>query len=386
LDPQLIWAEIDLDAVGHNVREMRRATDSGSRLMVVVKANGYGHGAVEVAGRALENGADTLGVSRIEEGIELRDAGFDVPTLILGHTDPILADKLIAFDLTQTVFSLETAESLSSAAVLSGSKVKVHLKVDTGMGRLGLAPNGRQASLPGMEKSEHTVSDAAAIAALSGLEVEGIYTHFANADRSDKTHAEDQLELFLKFLDELRLTGVQFPVRHAANSAATIDMPETHLDMVRAGIAIYGLYPSKEVNREHVRLRPVMTLKTRIVQLRKVTEGFKISYGSTYETGKPTTIATLPIGYADGLNRRLSSRGQMLVAGCRAPIVGRVCMDLTMLDVGDLSRVGLMDEVTVFGRQGDAILHVDEMAERLDTINYEIVCALSPRVPRVYLH
>ncbi|MEE8398729.1 MAG: alanine racemase [Desulfobacterales bacterium] len=385
MDSQLVWAEIDLDAIGHNVRELRGVTDPGARLMVVVKANGYGHGAVEVAGRALENGADDLGVSRTDEGMELRDAGFDVPILILGYTNPVLAEKLIAFDLIQTVFSLETAEILSRAAVLSGSKIKVHLKVDTGMGRLGLIPDSQQANLRGMDIAEHAVSEVTAVASLSGLELEGIFTHFASADSSDKTYAGNQLELFLNFLDQLRHTGLEIPLRHAANSAAIIAMPDTHLDMVRAGIAIYGLYPSSEVNRDHVQLQPAMTLKTRIVQLKKVSRGFKISYGSTYETDKPTTIATLPIGYADGLNRRLSSQGKMLVAGCQVPIVGRVCMDLTMLDVGEVPDVGLDDEVVVFGRQGDAVLHVDEIAALLDTINYEIVSTIAHRVPRVYL-
>lgn len=385
MDFQLVWAEVDLDAIGHNTRELRRVTDPGARLMVAVKANGYGHGALEVAHRALQSGADALGVARIDEGIQLRDAGVDAPILIFGYTDTALAEKLIAFDLTQTVFSLETAEVLSRAAVLSGSKIKVHLKVDTGMGRLGLIPDGRQASPSDMGGTKRSLSDVAAIAALSGLELEGIFTHFANADSADKTDADSQFELFLAFLDQLLHAGLEIPLRHAANSAAIIDMPHSHLDMVRAGISIYGLYPSREVNRDHVHLQPAMALKARIISLKAVPAGFKVGYGGTHEVEKATTIATIPIGYADGLNRRLSSRGQMLVAGHRVPIVGQVCMDLTMLDVGEVPDANLNDDVVVFGRQGDAILHVDEMAALLDTINYEIVSTISPRVPRVYL-
>lgn len=385
MDSQLVWAEVDLDAIGHNTRELRRVTDPGARLMVAVKANGYGHGALEVAHRALQSGADALGVARIDEGIQLRDAGVDAPILIFGYTDTALAEKLIAFDLTQTVFSLETAEVLSRAAVLSGSKIKVHLKVDTGMGRLGLIPDGRQASPSDMGGTKRSLSDVAAIAALSGLELEGIFTHFANADSADKTDADSQFELFLAFLDQLLHAGLEIPLRHAANSAAIIDMPHSHLDMVRAGISIYGLYPSGEVNRDHVHLQPAMALKARIISLKAVPAGFKVGYGGTHEVEKATTIATIPIGYADGLNRRLSSRGQMLVAGHRVPIVGQVCMDLTMLDVGEVPDANLNDDVVVFGRQGDAILHVDEMAALLDTINYEIVSTISPRVPRVYL-
>lgn len=385
MDFQLVWAEVDLDAIGHNTRELRRVTDPGARLMVAVKANGYGHGALEVAHRALQSGADALGVARIDEGIQLRDAGVDAPILIFGYTDTALAEKLIAFDLTQTVFSLETAEVLSRAAVLSGSKIKVHLKVDTGMGRLGLIPDGRQASPSDMGGTKRSLSDVAAIAALSGLELEGIFTHFANADSADKTDADSQVELFLAFLDQLLHAGLEIPLRHAANSAAIIDMPHSHLDMVRAGISIYGLYPSREVNRDHVHLQPAMALKARIISLKAVPAGFKVGYGGTHEVEKATTIATIPIGYADGLSRRLSSRGQMLVAGHRVPIVGQVCMDLTMLDVGEVPDVNLNDDVVVFGRQGDAILHVDEMAALLDTINYEIVSTISPRVPRVYL-
>jgi alanine racemase len=384
LDSQLVWAEVDLEAIAHNVRELRRITDPGADLMAVVKANAYGHGAVEVTRKALENGADSLGVARIEEGIELRKAGVKESILIFGYTPPALAHKLIAFDLTQTVWSYTTAQALSDIAVSSNKQIKVHLKVDTGMGRLGLLPDCRRPPVTEQNLMGNAICEVESISSLAGLELEGVYTHFASADSSDKTYAGKQFEIFVDFLNELRRAGINPPLCHAANSAAIIDMPETHLDMVRAGIAIYGLYPSDEVNKRRIVLKPAMTLKSKIVHLKKVPSGFKVSYGSTYKTQRPTTIASIPVGYADGFNRLLSSRGHMLVRGRRAPIVGRVCMDQTMLDVGHIPGVNLEDEVVIFGKQKDGSITVDEIAASLNTINYEIVSALTARIPIIY--
>ena len=229
------------------------------------------------------------------------------------------------------------------------------------------------------------VDETLAIAGLNGLELEGIFTHFATADSVDKRYAEYQLDLFLNYLNRVRKAGLNPAVKHAANSAALIDMPQSHLDMVRPGIAIYGLYPSDEVNKKRLSLRLAMTLRTKVIQLKKVPAGFNISYGITYKTPKPTTIATVPVGYADGLNRLLSSRGQMLVHGERVPIVGRICMDLTMLDVGNIENVQVGDEAVIFGKQGNESLTVDEMAKSLNTISYEIVSTVTARVPRIYL-
>ena len=384
MDSPLVWAEVDLEAIAHNVRELRRITDPGADLMAVVKANAYGHGAVEVTRKALENGADSLGVARIEEGIELRKAGVKESVLIFGYTPPVLAYKLIGFDLTQTVWSYTTAQALSDIAVSSNKQIKVHLKVDTGMGRLGLLPDCRRP--PGTEQNlmGNAIREAESISSLAGLKLEGVYTHFATADSSDKSYAGKQFEIFLDFLNELRRAGMNPPLCHAANSAAIIDMPETHLDLVRAGIAIYGLYPSHEVNKRRIALKPAMTLKSKVVHLKKVLPGFNVSYGCTYQTPKSTTIASIPVGYADGFNRLLSSRGHMLIRGRRAPIVGRVCMDQTMLDVGHIPDVDLEDEVVIFGRQGYESISVDEIAATLNTINYEIVSALTARVPRIY--
>ena len=384
MDSPLVWAEVDLEAIAHNVRELRRITDPGADLMAVVKANAYGHGVIEVTRKALENGADSLGVARIEEGIELRKAGFKESVLIFGYTPPALAHKLIAFDLTQTVWSYKTAQALSEVAVSSNKQINVHLKVDTGMGRLGLLPDCRRPPVTEQNLIGNAIREVESISSLAGLELEGVYTHFATADSSDKTYAGKQFEIFVDFSNELRRAGMNPPLCHAANSAAIIDMPETHLDMVRAGIAIYGLYPSDDVNKRRIVLKPAMTLKSKIVHLKKVSPGFKVSYGSTYQSPKSTTIASIPVGYADGFNRLLSSRGHMLVRGRRAPIVGRVCMDQTMLDVGHIPDVNLENEVVIFGRQGDGFITVDEIAASLNTINYEIVSALTARVPIIY--
>ena len=376
MDSPLVWVEVDLKAIAHNIRELRRITNPKARFMAIVKANAYGHGIIEVARQSLENGAEALGVANIEEGIQLRKAGIDAPVLIFGYTSPVHAKKLIEFDITQTVYSYETSRALSEALAAYGKKIKVHIKVDTGMGRLGL--------LRGIKNN--SLSEAESISRLPMLELEGIYTHFATADKLDRSYAGKQFEIFMDFLNQLRIAGLEIPVTHAANSAAIINMPETHLDMVRAGISIYGLYTSEEVDRSIIKLKPAMELKTKIIHLKKVPAGFKVSYGTTYETEKPTTIATVSIGYADGLNRLLSSKGRMLVCGGQsAPIVGRVCMDMTMLDVGEIPEIVIGEEVVVFGKQGNASISVDEIASTINTINYEVISTIMERVPRIYL-
>jgi alanine racemase len=385
LDIPLTWAEIDLKAYAHNISELRRIAHPDARLMAVVKADGYGHGAAEVACEALQNGAEFLGVARINEGIQLRKAGLAAPILIFGYTPPALADRIIEYDLRQTVYSVATAEILASRAQAKGKKINIHIKVDTGMGRLGLLPDSLLAVSAVRDVTADPVREVESVARLPGLRIEGVFTHFATADSTDKSYAQQQLEIFMDFVNRLRLAGIEPPLKHAANSAALIDLPESHLDMVRPGIATYGLYPSHEVNKNTVNLKPVMALKSRIIHLKRVPAGFNVSYGITYRTPKPTTIATVPVGYADGFDRLLSSRGQMLVRGQRVPVIGRICMDLTMLDVGGLRDVALEEEVVVFGRQGDDFLTADEIAARLNTVNYEIVSTLTARVPRIYL-
>jgi alanine racemase len=385
VDTPLTWAEIDLNAYAHNIRELRKKTRADAMLMAVVKANGYGHGAAEVARVALQNGAEWLGVARINEAINLRKAGLEAPILILGYTPADSVRRLIDFDLTQTIYTYDNASAFSKRALKLGKKISVHIKVDSGMGRLGMVAHALLPDKTIREANPDPFETIAEINGLKGLDVQGVFTHFATADSADKSYANRQLDIFLDFLQQLEQSGLRPPLRHAANSAALMELPASHLDMVRPGIATYGLYPSDEVDREGVMLRPVMALKSRIINLKKVTAGFNVSYGITYRTDRPTTIATVPIGYADGLNRLFSSRGQMIVRGQPVPIVGRVCMDLTMLDVGNLPDVGMEDEVVIFGRQDTACITADELASELNTINYEIVSSVMARVPRVYV-
>ncbi len=381
MGPGDLWAEIDLGAVDHNLRALRRLTGPQVRMLAAVKANAYGHGMVEVARRAAASGVHMLGVARVSEGIRLRLAGIETPVLIFGYTPPEAVPELLRHDLTPTVFSLATAEAMSGAALAGGRRLAVHVKVDTGMGRIGLLPEGRHPDGEGA-----AVPEIERIAGLRGLVPEGIYTHFAASDSRDKTSAVRQFARFTGVLSALAARGVVFPLRHAANSGAIIDMPETHLDMVRPGISVYGLYPSDEVDKARIDLIPVMTLKARIAQLKSVPAGFPVSYGSTYTTPRPTRIATVPVGYADGYRRALSSRGVMLVGGRRVPVVGRVCMDLTMLDVGGVPGVRPGDAVVILGAQGGERITADEIAEWLGTIHYEVVSSVMARVPRVYIH
>ncbi len=373
---ELAWAETDLSAIARNVRELRKITSPNARFMAVVKANAYGHGAVEVAKTALRSGADWLGVARSDEGIALRKAGMDAPVLIFGHTLPSSVKNIARWDLRQTVYSAEAARILSETALSRGEKIRIHIKTDTGMGRLGLL------TFPD-ENAIRSVREIREILRMPGLEPEGIFTHFAASDANDKSYARLQMQRFSDFLDRLRREGMEFPIRHAANSAAIMELPESHLDMVRAGIAVYGLRPSDEVTGEHIPLKPAMTLKARIIHLKKVNKDFCVSYGMTHKTPEPTVIATVSLGYADGYSRLLSNKGSMLVHGKRAHIAGRVCMDLTLLDAGHIPDIAVGDEVVAFGTQGDCTLPVEELAALTGTINYEIVSSLTARVPRI---
>lgn len=379
------WAEIDLSAVSHNIREIRRLLAPGCRLMAAVKADAYGHGLIEVAGRVLAAGADALGVARFSEAFRIREAGIAAPVLIFGHTPGTAVEQLVDYDLIQTVYSLEIARLLSEAASAAGKKIRAHLKVDTGMGRLGILARG---GTPASEKKGAMAAgleEATAIHGLPGIDLEGVYTHFATADESDKGFAHRQLFVFNEFIEKLKGRGIEFSVRHAANSAAVIDMPETHLDMVRPGIAVYGIYPSDAVNRGRLLLKPAMSLKTRVIHLKRVGAGFPVSYGGDAVTTRPTAIATVAVGYGDGYRRLLSASGRMLVRGRSAPVMGRICMDLTMLDVSDIPDVRIGDEVVVIGSQGDEAVTADEVARKCHTIGYEVVTSVTARVPRVYL-
>jgi len=383
--PFLTWAEIDLDALAHNCRELRRVTDKSAVMMAVVKADGYGHGAPQVARVALENGAELLAVARMGEAVRLREAGISAPILLFGHSLPAYVENLASMDIRAALNSLEGARSLSAEAVRCKTSIKAHIKIDTGMGRLGLLADDIAIQTDTGEELKGAISDVLAISDLPGIEVEGIFTHFANADSHDKTHAKTQLFRFNKMLEILKKHSFRVRYRHAANSAAIIEMPASHLDLVRPGIAQYGLWPSDELDRQRIDLKPVMSIKSRIIHVKDVGADFAVSYGSTHVTPRPTRIATIPVGYADGYDRILSSKGHMLVKGVRAPIIGRVCMDLTMIDVGHVPDVRLEDEVVILGSQGHETISAEEIAKRVGTINYEIVSSLTSRVPKIYV-
>ncbi|WP_190239381.1 alanine racemase [Pelotomaculum schinkii] len=373
LQPFPVWAEIDLQAVAGNMREIRRVTAATARVMAVVKANAYGHGAVEVSRVALANGADWLGVARVAEGTALREAGIEAPVLVLGYITPEQCDEVVRRRLTQAVYTREMGLALAEAAVRAGTKARVHFKVDTGMGRIGWTEPSR------------VIQETLELARNPNLEIEGIFTHFAAADAADKQYTQRQFQKFMEIIEKLRQNGLEFPLRHAANSAAIMELPETHLDLVRAGIIVYGLYPSDEVDRGRVALSPVMSLKARVAYVKDVPAGFKVSYGCTYATERDTNIATLPLGYADGYSRLLSSRGEVLLNGRRAPVVGRVCMDQLMVDAGDIPGVKIGDEAVLIGRQNGEKISADDIAARIGTINYEVTCMVNQRVPRVYV-
>ncbi|HAP32353.1 MAG TPA: alanine racemase [Firmicutes bacterium] len=366
------WAEVDLGKIAANIRAFRCYIPAAVMLMAVVKANAYGHGAVEVAVAALDAGASMLGVASLEEGMSLRRRGIGAPVLILGYTDPAQAPLLQEGKLTPTIFSWEAAQALSRQACSLGCIQGFHFEVDTGMGRLG--PAGLRDTLLILEK----------ITVLPGLKLEGVFTHFACADEREKSFTGRQIVLFQDLLKAAAVRGMDIPLRHAANTAAAIEYGEALFDMVRLGIGIYGCYPSADVNRQKIRLQAALTLKSRIVFLKNVSAGATVSYGKIYRAPRETRIATVPLGYGDGLNRHLSNKGFMLVRGQRVPIVGRVCMDMTMLDVGALPAVQEGDEVVAYGCQGSEEISVDEVAALSGTISYEILCNISPRVPRLY--
>ncbi|OGR11192.1 MAG: alanine racemase [Desulfobacula sp. GWF2_41_7] len=377
----LVTACIDLDAVGKNIRNLRSMIDQSCRFMAVVKADGYGHGAVRIAEKALLSGAGLLGVARLNEAIELREAGIRAPILVFGYIHPLQAAQASDLDITITVYGFEQATQVSCRAVSLRKPLKVHLKTDTGMGRVGMIIEKN----PGdKEARKKTVQDIRKIAGLPGLDLQGIYTHFAAADSKDKTYTLLQIELFDALLSDLKSAGIDIEIRHASNSAGIIEFPQANYDMVRAGISLYGLYPSRDADRSRVTLFPAMTLKSVVTSVRKVPKGFFVSYGMTHETQKETVLASVPIGYADGFSRQFSSNGRMLVKGRQAPVVGRVCMDQTLIDVGHIPGVGAGDEVVLMGSQGNDHISADDLAERVKTINYEIVSALTSRVMRLY--
>ena len=375
-EPKRTWAEVDLGAIRHNYEQMRKRAGAGVKFLGVVKADAYGHGALPVAELLQRIGADYLAVACLDEAEALRKGGIILPVLILGVTDPKYTEDLIRLDLTAAVADEGSAMEMSRIAESLGQRAKVHLKVDTGMGRIGFICRG------GRDPSEQL----ARIADLPGLDAEGIFTHFAASDMPGEgdAYTQEQYEEFRALVQRIENTrGKRFGIRHCANSGAMTGHPDKFLDMVRPGIALYGCYPSKLTGG--LELRPAMSVRTRIVQIRELLPGDSVSYGRRYIAEKPVRTAVVPIGYADGLHRILSGKIDMLVRGRRAPQIGRICMDMCMLDVTDIPEAGVGDVVTLFGMDGDACIPVEEQAEKAGTISYETLCAMSPRVERIWL-
>ncbi len=367
------WAEIDLDALKFNIEEIRKITDKNAMVMAVVKADGYGHGAVECSKLLLENGADRLAVSCFDEAVQLRRAGIDAPILILGASFDEETDGIVENDITACVFSYDFAKVLSESAKKHSKTAKIHIKIDTGMSRLGYVA---------ADDDEKVVDEILRISKLSGIEIEGIFSHLSTADEADKEYTELQFERFCTLCELLEKRGIVIPVKHIANSAAIMMYPKMHLDMVRAGNIIYGLYPSDEVDKSRLELKKVMRLKSRITMVKELMEDRGVSYGKMYITERKTKIATVPVGYADGYTRMLNGKAKMIANGTPVDVIGKICMDQCMIDVTNVHNIKAGDEVVIFG--ADTVT-ADTLAKNIGTINYEIVCMISKRIPRIYI-
>ena len=369
-----VWAEIDLDAVAENYQAMRDNICEETKMIAVVKTDGYGHGAVPVS-KLLEPLDYIWGfaVATAEEAYELRKSGITKPILILGYTFAEDYERLTKEEIRPAVFKYDMAEQMSEAALAAGRKISIHLVLDTGMTRIGFAD------------TEESVREILKIQALPGIEIEGMFTHFARADELDKSHAREQARRYIRFSKRLDEAGVSIPLKHCSNSAAILEMPEVNMDLVRPGITGYGIYPSDEVSRERISLRAAMSLKSHVVFIKEVEAGVPVSYGGTYVTERTTRIATIPVGYGDGYPRSLSNKGWVLIRGKKAPILGRVCMDQFMVDVTEIPEAKELDEAVLMGESEGAFLGVDELGKLSGRFPYEFVCDIGKRVPRVYL-
>ena len=366
------YAEISLEAIGHNIREVKKRLPEGVKLLGVVKANAYGHGAVPVASY-LENQVDYFATATIEEAVELRENGISAPILILGYVSPSQYGDLVEYDITQTIDSYAQALALEKEAARQNRKAKAHLAVDTGMTRIGF------------QVTEHDADEAAKIADLPYIELEGMFTHFSCADQEDKTYCSMQMEKYDKMTALLAERGVTIPLRHICNSAGIMEFDDHRFEMVRSGIITYGIYPSEEVKKERLDLIPALSWKSHVIHVKEVGPGIGVSYGATYVTEKPMTrIATVSAGYADGYPRALSNQGCVLIHGKKAPIIGRICMDQMMVDVTDIPDVQVEDVVTLVGTDGDETITIEEIANPAARFDYEMLCDISSRVTRVY--
>jgi len=361
---------VDLDALRWNFRQIRSKVGPQVKILSMVKANGYGHGATAIATALAAEGSDAFGVATLEEGVELRQTGINLPILVLAGAYAEQVDRFFDHRLTPVVYDVESLKQLDAVVHSSDRDLQVHLKVDTGMGRLGLLAAEVDSWLPTIKK-------------LKALKIEGVFSHFSHAESVEGHYTREQLRIFREVIERLRSGGIEPSVVHLANSAATITLPAAYFDMVRPGLMLYGIYPSPAMANQ-ISLKPVLSWKTQVLQIKKVPAGTSISYGQTFITQRKSLIAILPIGYADGYPRLLSNRGEVLVNGKRAPVVGRVCMDLTMIDVTDIGGIRQGDEVVLLGRQGDAEISADEMAAWASTISYEILTSIGARVTRIH--
>lgn len=371
-----VWAEVDLDAIAENVEHIKQHIKKDTKIICVIKTDGYGHGAVPIA-RSLESDKDVWGyaVATAEEAHNLRENGIHKNILILGYTFPYSYEQMITEEIRPTVFMLDTAQMLSRQAVALGKKCKIHIKIDTGMTRIGIHPD------------EEGIALIRKIQQLEGLEIEGIFTHFATADETDKSKAYRQMELFKEFTSKTEQElGIHIPLKHCSNSAGIIEMPEANMDAVRAGIILYGLWPSREVMEDkQIILKPALSLKSRVVYVKVVPKNQEISYGGTFTTFRDTRVATICIGYGDGYPRSLSNIGYVLVNGQKAHILGRVCMDQLMVDVTDIDgEVCVGDTVTLIGKDGEEMITMEELGDLSGRFNYELACDLGKRIPRIY--
>lgn len=367
-----VWAEINLSNIDYNIKQIKSKVGN-KEIIGVVKADGYGHGALAVSRVLLENGVKTLAIATLQEAITLRDGGITCPIIMLGITPAMYADILLKYDITPVTASLENAEALSKAAGEAGTTIEALVAIDTGMGRIGFLPEGESAK------------EIAKIDKLPYLKIKGMFSHFATADEMDKTYANGQLTKYDTFYEKLKDMGIDIKFRTFANSAAIMEIPAAHFDAVRPGIILYGCYPSQEVDKNQLSIKPAMSIKANIIHLKKVGPGFSVSYGRKFTTDKESLIATLALGYADGYPRYLSGKGRVIVNGEYAPVVGNICMDQCMIDVTHVPNVKLGDEVVLMGSQGALTILADEIGEKTGTINYEIVCAFGQRLPKVYI-
>jgi alanine racemase len=370
LNGNVTWAEINLDAIAHNVKAYQKHVGPEVEVMAVVKANAYGHGAAPVARAALAAGATRLAVHRLNEAVELRQAGLTAPILIMGYTPPEGAEQIVRWELTPSLITLDFAQTLAAQASAAGKQISVHVKVDSGMSRYGLMP---------AEVLEFT----RALRQIPGLKFEGLFTHFATADSLDQTHVRRQLAEFRKVLSTLQAGKFEIPCVHAANSAAAMTLPESHFNAVRVGIAMYGMDPSDEWPPVF-KIKPALCLKSTVCRVRDLPAGAGISYGRTYVSDTPMKAALVPVGYGDGYHRILSNKASVLIHGQRAPIRGRVCMDQFVVDITHIPEVQIGDEVVLVGSQDGAVIRPEEIAKLAGTINYEVTTSLLPRVPRLY--